>query len=150
MVAGTATDRYGDTGTFTGIERVSGSQFDDVILGNGERNELEGREGDDLIDSFGGEDNFLGGGRGNDTLEARGDSDFARGGDGNDLITFYGEGGGANPGLGSDTIVGGTEEFFSIEYDGVGNLVAESTFGGERIEYTYSEKDLLIGLPKLS
>ena len=123
MVTGTATDRYGDTDTFTGIERVQGSQFDDVLIGNSDKNRLEGRNGDDLIDSFGGVDNSLEGGRGNDTIEARGDQDFAGGGDGNDLITFYGEGGNANPGLGSDTITGGTEGFFSIGYWGVGDDV---------------------------
>lgn len=130
MVAGTAIDQWGDLDVFTGIERVDGTKFGDTLFGNSERNDLNGREGDDLIDSFGGEDNFLGGGRGNDTLEARGDSDFADGGDGNDVITFYGVGGGANPGLGSDTIMGGVEGFFSIDYSGVGaDLVIDVSLG---------------------
>lgn len=120
MVAGTATDQWGDTDTFINIERVQGTQFGDTITGNADRNELRGREGDDLLDSFGGADNSLDGDQGNDTIEARGDGDFAGGGDGNDLITFYGRGGRANPGLGSDTINGGTEGFFSLGYWGVG------------------------------
>ena len=118
--SGTATDRYGDTDIFSGIEEVDGSRFGDVITGNAERNELRGRNGDDLLDSFGGERNFLGGEQGNDTINARGDRDFVSGGDGNDLITFFGEGGGVNPGLGSDTITAGTEGFFDLNYGGVG------------------------------
>ena len=123
MVAGTATDRYGDTDTFTGIEEIRGSRFDDVIIGDNNENDLQGDQGDDLLDSFGGEDNLLDGGRGNDTIEARGDDDGAAGGDGNDLITFYGAGGYVRPGLGSDTIVGGTGGFSHIDYEGVGNDV---------------------------
>ncbi len=123
MVAGTAIDRFGGFNVFTGIEKIDGSRMGDIIIGNNEQNDLRGNSGDDLLDSFGGVDNVLDGGRGNDTIEARGDSDFAGGGDGNDLITFYGVDGNANPGLGSDTITGGTEGFFSLGYWGVGQDV---------------------------
>ena len=123
MVAGTATDTYGDTDTFSNIEQIRGSRFDDEITGDGNENRLQGEGGNDLIDSFGGSDNDLQGGGGNDTLLARGDSDFVNGGDGNDIITFFGEGGGANPGRGSDIITGGTDGFFSLSYGGLGNDV---------------------------
>ena len=130
MVAGTATDAYGDTDTFQNIEEIRGSRFDDQITGNNEKNRLQGDDGDDVIDSFGGEDNSIDGGRGNDTIFARGDHDYVDGGDGNDLITFFGEGGGVNPGLGSDTITGGTEGFFSVHYDGVGlDLTIDTALG---------------------
>ena len=125
--AGTGTDRYGDTDTFSGIEEVRGSNMDDTLIGDDNRNRLQGDDGNDLIDSFGGVDNSLDGGRGNDTINARGDSDFAGGGDGNDLITFFGTSGNANPGLGSDTIVGGNEGFFSINYNGIGESVVIDT-----------------------
>ncbi|MEO1538357.1 MAG: Calx-beta domain-containing protein [Pseudomonadota bacterium] len=120
LAAGTATDRFGDTDTLISIERIQGSVENDTILGDSNENHLRGEQGDDLLDSFGGRDNWLEGGQGNDTIEARGDSDGVSGGDGNDLITFYGEGGYVRPGLGSDTIVGGNQGFFHIDYEGVG------------------------------
>lgn len=130
MIAGTVTDTYGDTDTFINIEEIRGSRFDDTIFGDGSRNRLDGDDGNDLIDSFGGENNDLNGGRGNDIIHARGDGDWVGGGDGNDVITFYGIGGGANPGLGSDTIVGGTDGFFSIDYHGVGqDLIIDTALG---------------------
>ncbi len=131
---GTGTDTSGDTDTFQNIERIRGSNWDDTIEGDANRNELEGEDGNDLIDSFGGENNFLDGGRGNDTLNARGDNDYAKGGDGNDLINLLGEGGGANPGLGNDTINGGTSGFFSIEYEGLGaSVVIDTALGTTQI-----------------
>lgn len=134
LAAGTGTDANGDTDTFANIEEIRGSRFDDTIIGDGSRNELRGEQGDDLLDSFGGQDNFLEGGRGNDTLEARGDGDDANGGEGNDLITFHGVGGFANPGLGSDTIVAGTEGFFDIGYGGLGqDLIIDVALGSTTI-----------------
>jgi Ca2+-binding RTX toxin-like protein len=125
--AGIATDAYGDTDTFTGIERVRGSNFDDTVTGDTNSNDIQGGDGNDILDSFGGVDNFIDGGRGNDIIFARGDDDFVEGGDGNDTITFFGEGGGVNPGLGSDTIIGGTEGFYSIGYSDVGQAVTIDT-----------------------
>ena len=114
--AGTATDAYGDTDTLIGIEEIRGSHFDDTITGDANRNSLQGEDGDDVIDSVGGEDNYLEGGRGNDILYARGDFDFVRAGDGDDTITFFGEGGSVDPGLGNDIITGVADSFQQIEY----------------------------------
>lgn len=127
MIAGTATDTYGDTDTFTGIEQVRGSQFDDTITGDNNRNNIQGSDGDDFLDSFGGTDNYLEGGIGNDEIHARGDDDSVEGREGNDTITFYGEGGYVDPGLGSDIITGGTTGFFMISYDSVGERVVVDT-----------------------
>ncbi|MEO0978942.1 MAG: calcium-binding protein, partial [Pseudomonadota bacterium] len=127
MVAGTATDTYGDLDTFTGIEEIRGSQFDDTITGNNERNNIQGADGADTLDSFGGANNFIDGNSGNDEIHARGDDDSVEGGEGNDTITFYGNGGYVNPGLGSDTITGGTSGFFMISYQGIGERVIVDT-----------------------
>ena len=113
---GTATDAYGDTDTLIGIEEIRGTHWDDTIIGDANRNSLQGERGNDTIDSFGGEDNYLEGGSGNDTFFARGDFDFVNAGDGDDTITFFGEGGGVDPGLGSDTITGVAGSFQRIEY----------------------------------
>ncbi|MEX0309763.1 MAG: Calx-beta domain-containing protein, partial [Tateyamaria sp.] len=127
LAAGSGTDTYGDTDTYTNIEQIRGSNFDDTIVGDSNSNRLRGADGDDTIDSFGGANNSISGERGNDIIFARGDDDFAEGGEGNDEITFFGVGGSANPGLGSDTIIGGTEGFFSIEYFGVGETLTIDT-----------------------
>ncbi len=127
LAAGFGTDTYGDTDTYTNIEQIRGSNFDDTIVGDSNSNRLRGADGDDTIDSFGGANNSISGERGNDIIFARGDDDFAEGGEGNDEITFFGVGGSANPGLGSDTISGGTEGFFSIEYFGVGESLTIDT-----------------------
>ena len=50
------------------IEAVGGSNFDDFLTGNGERNSLLGRGGDDTIYGGDGNDN-LNGGAGNDLLD---------------------------------------------------------------------------------
>ncbi len=123
LAAGSGTDAYGDTDTFTGIEEIRGTELADTIIGDSNENSLEGEDGDDLIDSFGGSNNFLRGDGGNDTLLARGDDDFVQAGDGNDEITFFGSGGGVNPGLGSDTIIGSATGFMSIEYFDIGEAV---------------------------
>ncbi|MET1414786.1 Ig-like domain-containing protein [Roseibium sp. HPY-6] len=127
MVAGTATDTYGDTDTFTGIEEIRGSRFDDFITGDNNRNNIQGGDGVDTLDSFGGSDNYIEGGAGNDIIHARGDDDSVNGGQGNDVITFYGNSGFVDPGLGSDTITGGTTGFFLIAYQNVSERVVVDT-----------------------
>ncbi len=109
----------GATGSFTEIEAISGTAYDDTInaaastLGQ----TLFGGAGNDSIAGGGGADSLYGG-TGNDTLRAGAGSDLIYAGDGNDLIeggagndVLFGEGGDdtfllAN-GFGTDTIVGG-------------------------------------------
>lgn len=84
--------------TFTGIERVAGSQFDDEITGSAGAEYLTGRDGDDVVDGGGGNDTILGGngsdeligGGGNDVFNADADaaSDTIDGGTGTDAIDF--------------------------------------------------------------
>lgn len=95
MANGTATDAYGDTDTFVNIERIRGTDFDDVIIGDDQNNNLVGEGGNDSLLGGGGDD-YLRGGAGNDTLE---------GGDGNDF--FENISGGLdlwNGGEGEDTL----------------------------------------------
>lgn len=67
LAAGTATDALGDTDTFTGIEQVRGTDWDDDLSGDGEANRLIGSDGDDRIDGRAGADILIGG-AGRDTL----------------------------------------------------------------------------------
>jgi len=59
----------------TGIEGLSGSSFDDTLVGDGKPNELFGNEGDDALSAGGGAD-FVGGGAGNDTIQAGAGKDY--------------------------------------------------------------------------
>ncbi|WP_187430122.1 hypothetical protein ROLI_041140 [Roseobacter fucihabitans] len=140
MVAGTAIDAYGDNDTFVNIERIRGSDFADAITGNSDRNDLQGRDGDDVIDSFGGSNNYLEGGDGDDTLLARGQNDFVNGGNGDDTISLFENESGANPGFGSDTIAGAANGYFFLEYGGVSDsltidiLLGTTVFSGGDID----------------
>jgi len=68
-----------------GIEDVIGTQFDDVIFGDSERNELIGWDGDDIIHGFEGADNLFGN-AGNDLIYGGLGNDILHGGTGRDLL----------------------------------------------------------------
>ncbi len=97
LTTGKATDNWGTTDTFDGIEGVTGSGFADSLTGDGANNALDGGGGDDTIVGLAGSD-FLQGGLGNDTLD---------GGAGNDTITG---------GAGNDSINGGAGDFDMADY----------------------------------
>ena len=73
MAQGTARDAWGNTDTFTNIEEISGSDYDDVIRDDNGNNWLSGNDGDDKL-YFGGGDDGAEGGAGADTFIFRGDS----------------------------------------------------------------------------
>ncbi len=54
MAAGTAMDTHGDTDTFTGVEAVYGTEFDDVISGDDGFNDIVGSGGNDTLSGGGG------------------------------------------------------------------------------------------------
>lgn len=67
LTAGLATqtnDAAGDT--FTSIENLTGSNFDDTLIGSGASNILSAGQGDDVLEGMGGADSLVGAG-GNDT-----------------------------------------------------------------------------------
>jgi len=79
LLAGTATDNWGNTDTLVGIENVSGSAMADSITGDANNNGLNGGAGNDTIDGGAGND-YLNGGAGNDTID---------GGAGNDNVDYF-------------------------------------------------------------
>ena len=92
-------DAWGDT--LTGIENVRGSDHGDLLIGNGRRNELQGREGDDTLISGAGDDQ-LHGGAGADRLD---------GGDGHDdWVRYWGSDAGVTVNLATGTGQGGHAE----------------------------------------
>jgi Ca2+-binding RTX toxin-like protein len=85
VLAGTAIDNWGGRDTLLGIENVVGSALGDLLVGDGQNNNLQGRAGDDTL--RGGEGNdFLDGGEGNDSLNGGSGSDFFAGSLGSDSL----------------------------------------------------------------
>lgn len=75
-------DGFGTTDTLNSIENVRGSSHDDTIIGDGNANRLEGRDGDDLIAGGAGDDDLVGG-DGADTFR------FSAFGEGDDIIEDF-------------------------------------------------------------
>ncbi len=122
QTSGSAGDALGDV--LNDIERVLGSQFDDMILGDAADNFLHGRNGNDTLGGRDGEDTLRGhkgddelnGGDGNDLLEGSVGADVLRGDGDNDTLRGNGgddtlEGGAGddnlNGGGGRDVLIGG-------------------------------------------
>ena len=109
---GSMGDAAGDT--YSSIEWIFGSDFDDTLLGDAVGNRLTGGDGADTLDGRGGNDRLLGGdgndiimgGDGVDTIFGQDGDDQLFGGNGNDF--FYG-------GLGIDSHDGGAG-FDSVSY----------------------------------
>ena len=68
---GTATDGFGDTDTLINIERVRGSDYDDLLIDNNGDNRLRGYDGDDTLCASKGDDQ-LEGGSGADLFQFKG------------------------------------------------------------------------------
>ena len=83
--------------TFTNIENLTGSSFDDDLTGDDNDNVLSGEDGDDTLNGLGGND-VLVGGLGDDTLDGGDGDDLLDGGEGDDVL---------DGGLGDDTLTGG-------------------------------------------
>jgi len=73
--------------TLSGIERLGGSPFSDVLTGNGGVNLLAGGSGADTLNGRSGDDTLQGGG-GNDLLGGDGGNDRLDGGNGIDRVNF--------------------------------------------------------------
>lgn len=73
--------------TYSSIEGVVGSLFDDTLVGNNNPNELRGLDGDDYLQARGAIDTLLGG-DGIDRLEGGGGGDHLDGGEGLDYAKY--------------------------------------------------------------
>ena len=142
--------------SYTNIEWVFGSNFDDSITGDAGNNRLEGRDGDDWISGGNGNDRILGGdgadiilgGDGIDTIFGGAGDDDLDGGGGNDF--FFG-GAGAdyhNGGAGLDTVSYLTSSTgLTINLTGIGSTgdaAGDSFFTIERI-FGSGFDDIIIG-----
>ncbi len=80
-----AGDAAGDR--YFSIEDITGSSFDDTLLGDSNANVLDGGTGADTLYGRGGDD-FLYGGADADTINAGLGTNYIDGGDGNDTLTY--------------------------------------------------------------
>ena len=106
------------SGSITGVENALGSEFQDVITGDAQRNRIEGFGGDDVIYGGAGDD-YLYGDEGDDRLYGDAGNDFIFGEEGDDYI----EGGDGNDrlyGLANDDIIfggGGDDQIYGGSHD---------------------------------
>ena len=121
--------------SFTSIENLTGSKFNDTLIGDtgantikgGKGNDvLDGRQGNDVLEGGDGNDTLRGGwGAGADTLSGGAGDDTLEGGDGNDYLSGGTGADHHNGGAGSDYA-----DFRDIDGGGVGvNLIAGSAWG---------------------
>lgn len=112
------------------IESANGSDFDDIITGNGQANTLNGRAGDDTIDAGSGNDS-VNGGDGADLIFGGTGHDVLFGNNGNDTIFGEGSNDSIFGGLGDDTLNGGTGHDY-IE-GGSGNDIISDGSGDDEV-----------------
>lgn len=152
----------GDRASLTGIENVTGSNFDDILVGDEGANRLLGCSGDDQLVGLAGDnqlfgntgddvlrggagDDILNGSTGQDTLLGEAGEDVLRGGAGNDKISGGGGSdhiiGGADAdviegGSGFDRIFGGTGTDVFVMTDGFGyNRIFDFEDGVDRLNF---------------
>lgn len=108
---GAAGDRYSQ------IERLEGSAFNDILIGNNGVNTLLGGDGDDYLSGGGGADTLYGN-AGNDEIHGGDRNDVLVGGAGNDIL--YGDAGNdhLDGGSGDDILIGGDGDDWFADYSG--------------------------------
>jgi len=146
LSTGTADDGFETSDTLISIENASGSQFADLLIGDGDANVLSGLGGADLLRGGGGADTLVGG-SGRDELFGEGGPDrivwFAGhgpdiigGGDGYDALDVYGSDQpdtmAIGPGPSGVRVDGVAVVPFALDVDGV-ESVALHTFGGDDV-----------------
>ncbi|MEQ1951746.1 calcium-binding protein [Mesorhizobium sp. CN2-181] len=114
---------------YASIENVIGTNFNDVLQGSADANELSGNDGNDLIRGFNGED-VLRGGAGDDMLDGGADADVLEGGAGRDELRGEDGNDTLNGGAGADSIwgLGGDDVILILPGD---DAVGEIYDGGE-------------------
>jgi len=132
LAAGTMADGYGNSGTVTGVEDLTGSSLADTLTADSGDNRIDGAEGNDLVDvSAGGNDAVLGG-DGNDYVyfgAAFTAADTVVGGAGVDTVGLLGN---YNLTLGANSLSG--VENFSL-------LSGTAAGGTEHVTYSITTVD---------
>ncbi len=114
-------DAEGDT--LTSIENLTGSWFNDFLVGNDGNNVLAGLGGDDVLKGGGGADTLYGD-SGNDTLKGGGGADTLNGGSGIDTAAYNESSAGVFVSLYNDVASGGDAE--GDELNSIENLTGSA------------------------
>ena len=142
---GTGGEAAGDT--FTDIEWVFGSDFNDDITGDSGANRLTGNDGNDTLNGAGGNDRLLGG-NGNDTINGGDGVDTIFGQTGDDIMTggagndfFFGDSGADSHdgGTGTDTVS------YLASSTGVTVNMQTGGTGGDAMGDTYTNIERIFG-----
>jgi Ca2+-binding RTX toxin-like protein len=125
---------YGDAegDTFSGIEHVTGTPYQDSLIGTGDNNRLRGLDGPDYLYGLGGND-ILEGGSDSDSLIGNEGDDTLRGDLGNDHLSG---------GIGVDTMIGGDGNDYYYIVDDTNDVVIES--GGQGNDTVWSGVSLTL------
>ncbi len=110
LTTNAASGGFAENNTLSGFENVRGSNFDDIITGEGSSNYIRGADGDDIINGEGGDD----------LLQGDGGDDIVNGGAGNDEFP---------DGLGADILNGqeGDDTFRVVKQS---NSLTEDQYDG--------------------
>ncbi|MCI4661155.1 MAG: hypothetical protein MRY63_04945 [Neomegalonema sp.] len=145
---GTARDTYGSVDRFEGIENIIGSDYDDLIIADGQDNTLYGGEDDDKLNGKRGDDTLYGG-LDDDLLIGGNGADLLFGGDGDDKLNggadndiLHGDLDESTNEIGDDLILGQNGD--DILYGGYGIDVLHGGAGNDTLDGGYDD-DRLIG-----
>ncbi|NRQ01169.1 calcium-binding protein [Marinobacterium sp. xm-d-530] len=148
-VAYEITDPFGDTDLVFNLFSFEGTDYEDQIFGDEERNYLRGREGDDLLRGGEGDDR-LSGDQGDDTLYGDEGRDALFGRDGSDTLYMSGEseivGGSATSALNDDDAAYGGAGYdvavFTIAASELANATAITDAGQSAFEQYFNIEKL--------
>ena len=135
LASGTGIDTFGAIETYSFIEEIQGSIFNDTLIGGSLDNRLGGGDGNDQID----------GGAGNDGLRGAYGNDSLIGGVGDDYM---------EPGAGDDTVRGGGAGWDTVAYSddddaAVGIVVSFSAAGTATVFDWSGGTDSLFGTERV-
>ena len=128
----TVINPFGITDQLINVEKIIGTEFNDIIIGNALNNNFSGKPGNDVLK----------GGGGNDTLNGNDGNDSLLGGAGDDLL--YG-------GNGADLLDGG-EGFDEVRYGGLfgGNMLMDLTNSANNLNLFEAIGDVFKSIEKFS
>jgi Ca2+-binding RTX toxin-like protein len=109
LISNTGSGGYAQGDTLTSIENLTGSWYDDFLIGNDGNNVLAGLGGNDILKGGGGADTLYGD-SGNDTLKGGGGADTLNGGSGIDTANYFDSSAGVFVSLYNDVAANGDAE----------------------------------------
>lgn len=139
LMTGLGTRGIAEGDTYTAVENVIGTAYDDIVTGTVGGNTLQGLSGSDTLHGGSGRDRIYGQQdndiiyAGNGTIEVDGDHDYVDGGDGNDVI--YSGANSTSVNTGDDRLFGGSGEDRIYGQDGddllLGGLDNDTLYGDD-------------------